>query len=794
MSSHGASSFDTPPSGTYEAASPTTRSTLATVNTGRLTSLLRPHNLVILLGALALFMGYTALPFYCPLIILVFPPCLFWLALTSPSGAQAFKRGWYLGLWGLSASLYWLTVPMTTVGQMPLIMAIPCVMLLGSFLALYTGLAVFCFRGLLLFFNGVSPNPKVFPLSLIARFRQNNPAPSCQNADIREQQTAITSTTTKNDGDTQPAPPRGQSERLALPSNPFKTFCLFFMVGLCYGGVELATAHIFTGFPWLSLPIALAEIPFLIQPVGIFGAYGYSAALVFITLCPFVYFLRPRPERTSSASVTIAPMTRSVPLNETTQAPEKITNDNAENSPKNSADSFTETITASTTDGPYSSAGNNIGNSTGPIATRDTTTAVTSSFGGSIPRAKSYSAFWYILSPVLVIALLVCSAGVYSYTTFNQRLSTKSIRVGIAQSNIDQNQKWLPPMQNATVQKHFALSRKAISESTSPLNLLLWSETAMPFFYQSDEPYRSQLNDFARQNNVSIAFGTMGYIYIDARQSRQFNRLQLVSPEGLPHGHYDKEHLVPFGEYNPIPFPLPFLDKILQGVNFSAGRNQPLLALPQNAHIDALLSTWPTNDSNASSTADNSASPAVPSLDLPTQKSAPNGSSPHDASPQSSALTALKNPDGLALTPQEKSPLALLGSLICYEVIFPHMAQERVAQGAHILLTISNDSWFGKTAAPQQHLNHAVLRAVEQRRSVIRSTSSGYSALILPNGEVLHRSALYEEDAYSFTAPLSRSTTIYHIFYQVIDGLLLLGLCIAVVLGVQFRRCGSHFR
>ncbi len=689
---------------------------MASSTTGRLKSLSSPHNLVILLGAFALFMGFTALPFYCPLIILVFPPCLFWLALTSPSGAQAFKRGWYLGLWGLSASLYWLTVPMTTVGQIPLIMAIPCVMLLGSFLGLYTGLAAFCFRGLLLFFNGVSPNSKVFPLSLVNRFRQKETPPSCQNGDMREQQTVVTPPMSEKGCKIQSASSKGMPERLSLPSSLFKAFCLFFMAGLCYGGVELASAHIFTGFPWLSLPIALAEIPFLIQPVGVLGAYGYSAALVFVTLCPFVYFLRPRPARTSSA-----------------------------------------------------------------------------------PKTKEGSAFWYILSPVLVIGLLISSAGIYSYWSFNQLLSTKSIRVGIAQSNIDQNQKWLPPMQNATVQKHFTLSQKAINESTSPLNLLLWSETAMPFFYQHDEPYRSQLNDFARQNNVSIAFGTMGYIHLDARQSRQFNRLQLVSPEGLPHGHYDKEHLVPFGEYNPIPFPIPFLDNILQGVNFSAGRSQPLLALPQNVHVDVLFGTCPISTPSTASTTDHATPPAVSSQDLPPQEGAPNSSNPHDSGhgdsgPHSSALTALKNPDGLALTPQKMPPLALLGSLICYEVIFPHMAQERVAQGAHILLTISNDSWFGKTAAPQQHLNHAVLRAVEQNRSVIRSTSSGYSALILPNGEVLHKSALYEEDAYSFTAPLSRNTTIYHIFYQVIDGLLLLGLCIAVVLGVQFRRCGLHCR
>lgn len=673
----------------------------------RFNDLTRAHNLVILVGALAMFMGYTALPFYCPLTILALPPCMFWLALTSSSGAQAFKRGWYLGLWGYSASLYWLTVPMTTVGQMPLLMAIPCVMLLGSFLGLYTGLAVFCFRGLLLFFNGTPPNPKTFPLLLVNRFRRTAPHPPSAGTGGIEQKSSLAAPP-RSTGEKQHVPSIVRlSGRQVLPSSPFKALALFLAAGLCYGGVELASAHILTGFPWLSLPVALAETPFLIQPVSIFGAYGYSAALTFITLCPFMWFLR----RDSSRDLSLTSLS------------------------------------------PHAAS-----------------------------RSSSNPTLRYVLSPVLVVGLLLGGAGVYSYLNLNQPLSTKAIQVGIVQGNVDQNQKWLPPMQTATLQKYVSLSRKALSESQSPLNLLLWPETAMPFIYQGDEPYRSQVNTFARQNNVSIGFGTLGNIYTPGLEVRQFNRLQLVSPEGLPNGHYDKEHLVPFGEYNPIPFPIPFVDKILQGVNFSSGRKQSLLALPQNTHIDALFGTCLTEDSAPQSTSPEG---------WPHGEPLPEHADFLHTAPQSANLEALKKPDGLALIPDKKPPLALLGSLICYEVIFPQLAQERVAQGAHILVTISNDAWFGKTAAPQQHLNHAVLRAVEQRRSIIRSTNSGYSALILPNGTIRHKSALYKEDAYSFSAPLSKRTTIYHIFHQVIDGLLLLGLCIAVGLGVQFRRGGS---
>ncbi|MCF8086338.1 MAG: apolipoprotein N-acyltransferase, partial [Desulfohalobiaceae bacterium] len=68
---------------------------------------------------------------------------------------------------------------------------------------------------------------------------------------------------------------------------------------------------------------------------------------------------------------------------------------------------------------------------------------------------------------------------------------------------------------------------------------------------------------------------------------------------------------------------------------------------------------------------------------------------------------------GRSAAPLEQGDLAL-GPLICYEVIFPHVVQERVDQGANLLLNISNDAWFGRSSGPRQHWNQAVLRAVEQ--------------------------------------------------------------------------------
>lgn len=84
-----------------------------------------------------------------------------------------------------------------------------------------------------------------------------------------------------------------------------------------------------------------------------------------------------------------------------------------------------------------------------------------------------------------------------------------------------------------------------------------------------------------------------------------------------------------------------------------------------------------------------------------------------------------------------------MGGLICYETIFSGLVQQRVAEGANILVNISNDAWFGRSSGALQHLNQAVLRSVEQGRYMLRATNTGISALIDPKGRITHKSGWF---------------------------------------------------
>jgi apolipoprotein N-acyltransferase len=92
------------------------------------------------------------------------------------------------------------------------------------------------------------------------------------------------------------------------------------------------------------------------------------------------------------------------------------------------------------------------------------------------------------------------------------------------------------------------------------------------------------------------------------------------------------------------------------------------------------------------------------------------------------------------LTPNSK-----LLPLICYEIAYPEQVRkELLEQQSEAIITISEDGWFGKSWGPHQHLDIARMRALENGRYVIRSTTSGISALINEKGNVIKQSPQFK--------------------------------------------------
>ncbi len=79
-------------------------------------------------------------------------------------------------------------------------------------------------------------------------------------------------------------------------------------------------------------------------------------------------------------------------------------------------------------------------------------------------------------------------------------------------------------------------------------------------------------------------------------------------------------------------------------------------------------------------------------------------------------------------------PAGRTGLAVCYEVAFPSLIAAEVRRGAEVLATITNDGWYGDSAAPRQHLALARLRAAEACRFMVRAANTGISAVISPAG------------------------------------------------------------
>jgi apolipoprotein N-acyltransferase len=101
---------------------------------------------------------------------------------------------------------------------------------------------------------------------------------------------------------------------------------------------------------------------------------------------------------------------------------------------------------------------------------------------------------------------------------------------------------------------------------------------------------------------------------------------------------------------------------------------------------------------------------------------------------------------------------------ICFEDTFGYLSRNFVRRGADVLVNLSNDAWSKSLPAQYQHLTMAVFRAVENYRPMVRSTSTGQTCAIDPNGRITAMSAPLTETYLNVTVPLVNKTAIYTLY------------------------------
>jgi len=139
----------------------------------------------------------------------------------------------------------------------------------------------------------------------------------------------------------------------------------------------------------------------------------------------------------------------------------------------------------------------------------------------------------------------------------------------------------------------------------------------------------------------------------------------------------------------------------------------------------------------------------------------------------------------------ERHPITLPGGLraapfICYEIIFPDLVSSSIA-GADLIVTVTNDGWFGDTPGPYQHFRQAQIRAVETGLTLIRAANTGISGIIDSHGRIIDALAINARGTLDLSVRLDRP---YHMTLgnPSTNGLVVMVLLAVIACGLNVRQ------
>lgn len=239
-----------------------------------------------------------------------------------------------------------------------------------------------------------------------------------------------------------------------------------------------------------------------------------------------------------------------------------------------------------------------------------------------------------------------------------------AVPIAVVQGDLDLGSQWRPELYGENLAAYLRLTDAALARR--PARLVVWPENALSFFLEEERPYRRAIARVLAAHDTELLTGGPRTVRTAQRTPRYLNAAFVLAAHGEISAVYEKQHLVPFAEY----FPLPALDVLRRRFGrvreFSVGERQD---------------------------------------PLPTAAGA-------------------------------------AGILICNEALYGDVAADRVRRGATLLVNLTNDGWVGEESYAAIVYAMSRLRAVETRRWLVRSSTSGPSAVIDPYGRVTAEAAL----------------------------------------------------
>jgi apolipoprotein N-acyltransferase len=177
---------------------------------------------------------------------------------------------------------------------------------------------------------------------------------------------------------------------------------------------------------------------------------------------------------------------------------------------------------------------------------------------------------------LLIVITLLYGQNRLNYIDKNQG---SPIKISLVQPNIPQDVKWDPEYLTKTLEK---LDHLSLKSSPDKPDLVIWPESATPFFFQTDDLHRKTVEKIVKKINAYLLLGSPSWEKASGK-TKFFNSAFLISPENNITGKYNKIHLVPYGEYIPLKLLFPFIDKMVEGIgDFASGSTVKNLSIPSS--------------------------------------------------------------------------------------------------------------------------------------------------------------------------------------------------------------------
>lgn len=321
----------------------------------------------------------------------------------------------------------------------------------------------------------------------------------------------------------------------------------------------------------------------------------------------------------------------------------------------------------------------------------------------------------------------------------NFTLAGKKIKVGLVQPDLNPWDKWKAGSINDQLDQYLELSERAINQGAK---LIVWPESALPVYLLSGnyENEVTRIRQFVNSKNIVLMTGMPDVnFYFNKDESPKEAK---ETKSGILYTSYNSILLFTphslnvqkYGKIKLVPFGehVPFVEQL------------PFLG--DFIKWEVGISSWNVG----------------------------------------------KNQTVFDLGETNNIPLKI-GGVICIESIYPDFVAGFVQRGANLIVVVTNDSWYGYSSGPFQHKEISVLRAVENRKTVVRTANGGVSCIIDPLGRTISSTKLFTRDVLVGNAVIQDGMTIYS-RYPLIFPLLSSFISIGTILFFVYKKFSTKLK